>query len=209
MPWGPNSHPILHKLCRTGYLVEASKEVFRAPHPIVLILERAGYKWRNKIAQKDYLGFLELLVAKVVESFVSLVIFGSVAAGRAKAESDVDLLIMAKELPESYSDRLRLWRGIVAEIEFERLKLWRKKRLYPLIDPILLMPSEAERIQPFYPDLLDNSIIVYDKDEFMQWVLNDLRARLKAFDTIKVKPPSSSWYWIIKPSAGFGKVIRV
>jgi hypothetical protein len=25
---GANSHPILHKLCRTGYLVEASKEVF-------------------------------------------------------------------------------------------------------------------------------------------------------------------------------------
>jgi predicted nucleotidyltransferase len=137
------------------------------------------------------------------------VIFGSVAAGRAKAESDVDLLIMAKELPESYSDRLRPWRGIVAEIESERLKLRRKKRLYPLIDPILLMPSEAERIQPFYLDLLDNSIIVYDKDEFVQWVLNDLRARLKALDTIKVKSPSSSWYWIIKPSAGFGKVIRV
>jgi hypothetical protein len=48
------------------------------------------------------------------------------------------------------------------------------------------MPNEAERIQPFYLDLLDNSIIVYDKDEFMQWVINDLRARLKALGTIKV-----------------------
>jgi predicted nucleotidyltransferase len=206
-------HPILRKLCRTGYLVEVSREVFRTSHPVVLVLERAGYRWRDKIAQKDYLSFLELLVTKVVEGFweklVSLLIFGSVAAGRARAESDVDLLIVAEEIPESYSDRLKLWRRIVAGIEPERLRLWREKGLYPLIDPILLTPSEAERIQPFYLDLLDNSIIVYDRDGFMQRVLNDLRARLKALGTIKVELPDGSWYWIIKPGAGFGEVIRV
>jgi hypothetical protein len=43
----------------------------------------------------------------------------------------------------------------------------------------------------------------------MQRVLNDLRARLKALGTIKVELPDGSWYWIIKPGAGFGEVIRV
>jgi len=44
----------------------------------------AGFRWRDKIVQKDYLDFLELLVARIVEGFwdklASLVIFGSIAA---------------------------------------------------------------------------------------------------------------------------------
>ena len=208
-----NPYLILHRLCRAGYLVRVSRGVFKASHPIVLVLERAGHKWRDKIVQKDYLGFLELLVAKIVEGFwdklISLVIFGSVAAGRARAESDVDLLIVAEELPEGYSDRLKLWRWIVAGLESERLKLWREKRLYPLIDPVLLTPSEAERIQPFYLDLLENAIIVYDREGFMQRILEGLRTRLKELGTIKVELPDGSWYWIIKPDAGFGEAIKV
>ena len=208
-----NPYLILHRLCRAGYLVRVSRGVFRVSHPTVLVLEHAGYKWRDKIVQKDYLGFLELLVAKVVEGFwdklVSLVIFGSVAAGRARAESDADLLIVAEELPESYSDRLRLWRGIVAGLESERLRLWRERRLYPLIDPILLAPNEAERVQPFYLDLLDNAVIVYDRDGFMHRVLEGLRAKLKILGAIKVELPDKSWYWVIKPSAGFGEAIIV
>ena len=179
----------------------------------MLVLERAGYRWRDKIVQKDYLEFLESLVVRVLEGFwdklVSLVIFGSVAAGQARAESDVDLLIIAEDLPERYSDRLRLWREIVAGLEYERLRLWREKKLYPLIDPILLTPSEAERIQPFYLDLLEYAVIVYDRDGFMQRVLEGLRAKLKILGAIKVELPDKSWYWVIKPSAGFGEAITV
>ncbi len=204
---------ILHRLCRAGYLVRISRGVFRVSHPTVLVLERAGYRWRDKIIQKDYLEFLESLVVKVLEGFwdklISLVIFGSVAAGQARAESDVDLLIIAEDLPERYSDRLRLWREIVAGLESERLRLWREKKLYPLIDPILLTPSEAERIQPFYLDLLEYAVIVYDRDGFMHRVLEGLRAKLKILGAIKVELPDKSWYWVIKPGAGFGEAIMV
>jgi Nucleotidyltransferase domain. len=208
-----NPHLVLHRLCSAGYLVRVSRGVFRASHPTVLVLEMAGYRWRDKIAQKDYLDFLELVVARTLEGFwdklVSLVIFGSVAAGRARAESDVDLLVVAEGLAENYSDRLAFWREIMAGLESERLRLWREKRLYPLVDPVLLTPSEAKRIQPFYLDLLDNAVIIYDRDEFMRRVLEDLRARLKALGAIRVELPNGSWYWVIKPSAGFGELIEV
>jgi len=208
-----NPYLILHRLSKAGYLVKVSRGVFRLSHPIVLVLELAGYKWRDKIAQKDYLGFLELLVARVVENFwgklISLVIFGSMAVGRARAESDVDLLVVSEELPEKYSDRLRLWRRIVASLESERLRLWREKKLYPLIDPILLTPSEAERTQLFYLDLLDNAVIVYDRDGFMCRILERLRAKLKVLGAMRVELPDKSWYWVIKPSASFGEAIEV
>jgi predicted nucleotidyltransferase len=208
-----NPHLILYRLSRAGYLVKVSRGAFKASHPIVLVLEWAGYKWGDKIVQKDYLGFLELLIAKVVENFwdklISLVIFGSVAAGRARAESDIDLLVVSEGLPEKYSDRLRLWRGIVSGLESERLRLWREKKLYPLVDPILLTLREAERTQPFYLDLLYNAVIVYDRDDFMCRILEGLRAKLKVLGAVKVELPDKSWYWIIKPGASFGEVIEV
>jgi predicted nucleotidyltransferase len=208
-----NPHLILYRLSRAGYLVKVSRGAFKASHPIVLVLEWAGYKWRDKIVQKDYLGFLELLIAKVVENLwdklISLVIFGSVAAGRARAESDVDLLVVSERLPEKYSDRLRLWRGIISGLESERLRLWREKKLYPLVDPILLTLREAERTQPFYLDLLYNAVIVYDRDGFMCQILEGLRAKLKVLGAVKVELPDKSWYWVIKPGASFGEVIEV
>ena len=204
---------LVHRLCRAGYLVKVSRGVFRAVHPVVLALEWAGYRWRDRIVQKEYLPFLEILVAKLVEGFwgrlVSLIIFGSLAAGRAKAKSDVDLLIVAEGLPEKYSDRLRLWRRAVSGLEAERLRLWRERGIYPLIDPILLTPEEAGRIQPFYLDLLDTSIIVYDRGGFMQGVLERLRARVRELGSIKVELPDGSWYWVVKPDASLGEVINV
>jgi len=204
---------LMHRLCRAGYLVRVSKGVFRAVHPVVLALEWAGCRWRDKIAQKEYLPFLDLLVAKLVEGFwgrlVSLIIFGSLAAGRAKAESDIDLLIVAEGLPERYSDRLRLWRRVVSGLEVERLRLWRERGIYPLIDPILLTPEEAGRVQPFYLDLLNASIIVYDRGGFMRGVLERLRAKLRELGSIKVELPNGAWYWVVKPDAGVGEVIEV
>jgi len=204
---------LVHRLCRAGYLVKVSRGVFRAVHPVVLALEWAGHRWRDRIVQKEYLPFLEILVAKLVEGFwgrlVSLIIFGSLAAGRARADSDVDLLIVAEGLPEKYSDRLRLWRRVVSGLEAERLRLWRERGIYPLIDPLLLTPEEAEKVQPFYLDLLDTSIIVYDRGGFMRGILEKLRARLKELGSIKVELPDGAWYWIVKPDAGVGEVIEV
>jgi hypothetical protein len=78
-----------------------------------------------------------------------------------------------------------------------------------LVDPILLTLSEAERTQPFYLDLLDNAVIVYDRDGFMCRILGGLRAKLKVLGVVKVELPDKSWYWVIKPGASFGEVIEV
>ena len=204
---------LMHRLKRAGYVVKVSRGVFRAVHPVLLALDWGGYRWREEVKQVEYLPFLEKLVVKVVEGFwgrlVSLLIFGSIASSRAKPESDVDLLIVAEELPERYSDRLRVFREVISGLEKERLRLWKERGVYPLVDPILLTPEEAERIQPFYLDMLDNSIMIYDRDSFMQNVLDKLRNRLRSLGSIKVGLPDGSWYWIVKPDAGIGEVVEV
>ena len=203
----------LHRLQKAGYLVRVSREVFRAVHPVLLAMEWAGYSWREKVGRSEYLPFLEKIVVSIVEGFweklVSIVLFGSLASGKTRPESDIDLLVVAESLPESYSDRLKLFREIVHEIEDERIKLWREKGVYPLIDPILLTPDEALSTQPFYLDLLENSLIIYDRDEFMRRKLEELRKRLNELGSRKVTLPDGSWYWVIKPNARPGEVIEI
>ena len=152
-------------------------------------------------------------MVKLIEGFGeklrSIILFGSIASGRMRPESDIDLLIIAENLPENYSERLKLLRRMTVGIEEEAIRLWREKKIYPLIDPIILTPEEASRIQPFYLDLLENSIIIYDKDRFMESVLEELKGRLERLRSRKVLLLNGSWYWIVKPNAKAGEVIEV
>lgn len=208
-----NPHLVLYRLWRAGYLVRVSRGVFRAVHPVLLALEWAGFRWRDRVKDSGYLPFLEKLVVRIVEGhwgrLVSIVLFGSVASGRARPESDIDLLVVAEGLPSKYSERLRLFRGITMGLDEDRLKLWRELGIYPLIDLIILTPEEARSIQPFYLDLLNSSVIIYDRGDFMQGVLEGLRRRLRELGSIRVELPDGSWYWVVKPDAGAGEVIEV
>ena len=73
--------------------------------------------------------------------------------------------------------------------------------------PILRTPEEASRITPLYLDLVEDSIILYDKDDFMRRVLDRLR-RLRELGARRVWR-GKSWYWILKPDLRFGEVFEI
>jgi predicted nucleotidyltransferase len=58
------------------------------------------------IAQ-DLQCFLRVLHSRYGEDLVSVVLFGSWARGEARAESDIDLLVISKHFPRSRLDRHR------------------------------------------------------------------------------------------------------
>ena len=201
----------LHRLCVAGYLVRVSRGVYRATHPVVLALEWAGFRWREKIVQKIYLPILEHIVVGLIQNFwtrvISIVLFGSVAAGKARPESDVDLLIVIEDLPENYSERLKIFRKATEGIEEITLDLWRKYRIYPLVSPVILTPEEAEKTQPFYLDMIETSVIILDKNGFMKRKLEDLRGRLSQLGARRIVLPDGTWFWELKPSIKPGEVI--
>ncbi len=203
---------LLHRMCERGLLERVARGVYRAVHPTVLALEWAGLKWRNRV-QAEYRPLLEFVLARLVEGFremlISVVLFGSVARGEGRAESDLDLLVVVRDLPKRYSDRLRLFNEAVRGVEELRLRLWEEKRIYPLVDPIILTPEEASETHPFYLDMVDCCVVMFDRGGFMRKKLRELRARLSQLGARRVTLPDGRWYWELKPGVERGEVVEL
>lgn len=209
-----NGHSlILHRLCEKGYVTRLSRGFYRATHPLILILEEGGWRWRSQISQKEYLPIIEFVVARLFDAFwkklISLVVFGSVACGKARRESDIDFLVVVEGLPERYSERLNLLRKILAGVEDVRIKIWREKGKYPLLDIIILNPQEALTSHPFYLDMVEESIIVFDRKDFMKNKLESLKRRLHELGAKKIMLPDGRWYWDLKTEIAKGEVIQL
>ena len=135
------------------------------------------------------------------DNLVSVVLFGSVARGDFKEGSDIDLLVVAKNFPAGYSRRIDLLLPIAEKI--------RDRAPGHLVQFYPLRVEEASKNRPIYLDFLTDSIILYDKDGFMESVLKNLWEELVKLGAKKVKLEDGSWMWILKPGLKVGEVIEL
>lgn len=98
---------------------------------------------------------------------MSVVLYGSVARGEATAVSDIDLLVVADPLPEGRQAR----NAILDEIDrsfLPALAAWHKQGRYVDLSVLLLASDEARRLRPLYLDLVEDAILLYDRDHFLR-----------------------------------------
>ncbi len=199
---------LLARMCSYGWLERLERGVYRAIPPIVALMEASGFRWRSKVKQRDRLPVLEFIVARLVEEFGpklwSIVLFGSLARGSAKDESDIDLLVVVEDLPEKYSERVKVIGRVVYCYQLDQLIqwLWREKGVYATPNILLITPEEAEVTQPFYLDIVDEGIVIFDRGNFMAKKFGKLRGKLKEIGAMKVLEPDGSWYWILPDKIG-------
>jgi len=105
---------------------------------------------------------LEALSARLQEDLVSVVLFGSHARGNPRQHSDIDLVIVVKNLPSGWRERGAL------ELSIERLGL----TLGKAIQVISVEPEEVsysvDNIAPLMLEIYDAHICLFDRGGFFR-----------------------------------------
>lgn len=140
--------------------------------------------------------FRDRLLGCLGDALVTLAVFGSQVQGRARPESDLDVLIVAHGLPRRRSDRWRLVSRIAHAVSDEFAQM---------LSAIVLTPEEAATVKPFYLGLLDGHRTLVDRDGFLQSVLARLERRLVELGARRLTDPDGHPYWDLKPDYVLGE----
>ena len=133
----------------------------------------------------------------------ALAIFGSVGRGTAGPDSDIDLLVVADDLPRGRLARVREFDPV------ERaLKAAFASSTMPPMSPIFKTPSELDAGSPLLLDMIEDSTILVDRTGVLRTRLDRLRARLAELGARRIWR-GNAWYWDLKPDYRPGDVIEL
>jgi predicted nucleotidyltransferase len=131
------------------------------------------------------------------ERLVSAAVFGSIARGTMRPDSDIDLLLVVNGLPSGRMPRVS---------EFEAVE----RRLAPLLEeaarggvntsvsPVFKTPQELVYGSPLFLDMTEEILILHDPHAVLQNYLEHLRRRLKALGSRRIGK-GGGYYWLLKP----------
>ncbi len=141
------------------------------------------------------------------ERLKSLAVFGSVARGTMRPDSDVDLFLVVEPLPGDISQR----RAEFVEVDRRISGLLteaRREGVHTFLAPVIKTPSEMRQGSFLHLDLTDQARILYDPQDILRAYLDDLAARLRAMGARRVYK-GGSYYWLLKPDYKWGDRIEL
>lgn len=150
---------------------------------------------------------LEEALKRLGDELVSFVVFGSVARCEARPDSDVDLLLVLRNPPRGRFRRQELFMEIEEGVEKE-VEALRQRGYNVDFSPIIKSIEEAERVSPIYLDMVEDAVVLYDKDGFFSGILERLRSRLRELGAERARV-GRMWYWRLKRDYKFGEVIEI
>ncbi|MEW6683041.1 MAG: nucleotidyltransferase domain-containing protein [Nitrospirota bacterium] len=150
---------------------------------------------------------LDAVKAVYGDRLVSVVVYGSVARGTMRFDSDVDLLVVARGLPKGQPRR---------RIEFqdvERLLEPEMRRLAGLgvtteLSVVFKTPEEVEIGSPLFFDMVEDAKILFDRDGAFARRLDRLRRRMTELGSKRIWK-GNAWYWDLKPDYKPGEVFEI
>ena len=192
---------IVSKLHRYGLLIVFEKKrprIYRLLSPDTFMMLASDTVRKVEIPQERYLELIYLCyrVLRRKIRIKSFVVYGSVARGTAKENSDLDLLVVSDSFHGSMGRRIELLANIVYEHCRNEILFLRKKGYNVSLSFYPLKTVEVERLPIILLDMVDDARIVYDEDRFFELILLKLKEKLLKAKRVKTE---KGWYWDLKP----------
>ncbi|MCS6944447.1 MAG: nucleotidyltransferase domain-containing protein [Sutterellaceae bacterium] len=128
---------------------------------------------------------------------VSLVLYGSVARGTMRFDSDIDVLLIADALPVGRRARLLEFERIETQLQRD-FEAARRCGIHAEVSPLILSRPEVEHGSPLFLDMTLEARILYDREQFFAAYLDGLRARLRQLGAQR-RRLRGGYYWLLKP----------
>lgn len=120
---------------------------------------------------------LAVLRATYGEDLRAVAPFGSVARGSARADSDVDLLVVVRGLPDGRRRRLATLEPAERRLSADLARL-EEQGLTTEVSAVLRTPDAMSITTPLLLDLTQDAVVLLDPDQIARTALDDLRVRL-------------------------------
>lgn len=167
----------------------------------------------KKIGLREYRALLAQFVIlaqeTLADNLVTIVLYGSVARGDARPESDVDLLLVLEQASPVYCERLQVLHPILRRLR--QRPCWQELvacRLAPELNVLIFSRAEAERNRHLYLDMIEDALLLVDRGDFFEQRLQTLRRRLAELGAAKVRR-NGTWYWDLKPDLKLGETVAL
>ena len=137
---------------------------------------------------------------------LAFALFGSVARGEARPDSDIDVLIVHREVEfDPIKKFVKARFELQEEAEYKRLN---ESGLNPYPSSIFMTERDLWERPLILLDILDHGLILYDTG-VLQKRFDALRRRLAELGSKKIVLEDGTWYWDLKPDWKPGEVIEL
>lgn len=135
---------------------------------------------------------------------VALAVYGSVGRESPTAESDIDILLVADDLPDGRMARMDEFRAMADRLQ-PLFSMAEDLGIQTRLSPIFKTPRELRLGTPLLLDMTEDARILHDPDHCLADTLDRLRSRLRELGSKRVWK-GDEWYWDLKPDYKPGDV---
>jgi len=154
--------------------------------------------------------FAAILRRELGQRLSSIVLYGSVARGTAREDSDIDMLIIAGEADEEYKAiRDEIWKWDDAFEDQPEVVALRKAGYPARLEIYVLSQAQARRGTPIYLDMTLEAIVLYDPEGFFGRRLQQIKRRMAELNSYREWVEQDLYVWHLKANLKSGDVFSL